>query len=589
MSDQRNRKMDLTAIGRMLLIDHRELILTAQNSTPMAFVLDMWNISLFLAVTFLSARGFPLIAPPLALRVHSQDNVHRHLRSTASSHPTAHLNNAGEASIGDITIVIPSNDGKSKFGTFSPVGNPSIAEAARHLANKAFWFADGLVDTSVVSVPIEATDSSLFDKLCQTDVLIALGIQSKDEMEYLGRLFVTRRTRETSLRTRQCHFALDCSKNLPAVVGPFDEENPSLQAKFLPWTQNATARRLFEQMTAAFSRWTSDDFCYALMIFLNQFSGSKIDWVKYSIDATWEKGPVQNAKEIYGMVTKCKDCIASCLADETCRECVGKLTKVDSRDQVSSYRTLISYESDLLREFSQCILTRNNVFGCDAKIPTIPKVKALSTWRGKPLTEEAGRAILVGHLDDPAAPDVGLKTDVSWKVACGANVAYDQFPSQNQLFYPAARGRDLWYDPVFRVETIDGRHVWCTRHYRVRPGPKPGTFRFSVLDNGVTSDEFWNIVGAADDLSWVVFHYAGAAAAVGQRYLGGLLCTADGSLPDESELPVIWDCLRSAGIQPWELYTVKYDPTAPGAIAAGPPPLDTYRASVLKSRAVETA
>lgn len=54
------------------------------------------------------------------------------------------------------------------------------------------------------------------------------------------------------------------------------------------------------------------------------------------------------------------------------------------------------------------------------------------------------------------------------------------------------------------------------RHYRVRNGQVPGTFRFSVLDNGVTSDEFWTIVGAADDLSWVVFHYAGAAGAVGQ-------------------------------------------------------------------------
>ena len=54
------------------------------------------------------------------------------------------------------------------------------------------------------------------------------------------------------------------------------------------------------------------------------------------------------------------------------------------------------------------------------------------------------------------------------------------------------------------------------RHYKVRSGELPGTFRFSVLDNGVTSDEFWTIVGAADDLSWVVFHYAGAAGAVGQ-------------------------------------------------------------------------
>ena len=50
----------------------------------------------------------------------------------------------------------------------------------------------------------------------------------------------------------------------------------------------------------------------------------------------------------------------------------------------------------------------------------------------------------------------------------------------------------------------------------MRDETAPGTFRFSVLDNGVTSDEFWTIVGAAEDLSWVVFHYAGAAGAVGQ-------------------------------------------------------------------------
>lgn len=38
----------------------------------------------------------------------------------------------------------------------------------------------------------------------------------------------------------------------------------------------------------------------------------------------------------------------------------------------------------------------------------------------------------------------------------------------------------------------------------------------SIQSTGVTSDEFWTILGAADDLSWVVFHYAGAAGAVGQ-------------------------------------------------------------------------
>jgi hypothetical protein len=102
-----------------------------------------------------------------------------------------------------------------------------------------------------------------------------------------------------------------------------------------------------------------------------------------------------------------------------------------------------------------------------------------------------------------------------------------------------------------------------------------------VLDNGVTSNEFWAIVGAADDLAWVVFHYAGAASAVGQRYLGGLLCTPDGQLPPPEQLPKIWDCFRSAGIQPWELYQVDNDGASPGALEAGPPPLDSFRAEVL--------
>jgi len=144
----------------------------------------------------------------------------------------------------------------------------------------------------------------------------------------------------------------------------------------------------------------------------------------------------------------------------------------------------------------------------------------------------------------------------------------------------------MWYDPVFRVETLDGRHVWCKRHYKVRPQTAAaGTFRLSVLDNGVTSDEFWTIVHAADDLSWIVFHYAGAAKTVGLRYLGGLLCTPDGSLPPAAELPRIWDAFRSAGIQPWELYAVDNRQDTPGAVAAGPPPLDFYRRAVLERRA----
>ena len=42
-----------------------------------------------------------------------------------------------------------------------------------------------------------------------------------------------------------------------------------------------------------------------------------------------------------------------------------------------------------------------------------------------------------------------------------------------------------------QVKTLDGRLVWRRRHYRVRRAKQPGTFNFSVLDNGVISKEYW--------------------------------------------------------------------------------------------------
>jgi len=105
-----------------------------------------------------------------------------------------------------------------------------------------------------------------------------------------------------------------------------------------------------------------------------------------------------------------------------------------------------------------------------------------------------------------------------------------------------------------------------------------------VLDNGVISNEFWTIGGVADDLSWIVFHYSGAASKVGQRYIGGLVCTPDGALPPPEKEAEIWEALERVRIQPWELYVVDNDPNNPGAIAAGPPPTTYYRDDVLKAR-----
>mmetsp|Transcript_22681 Transcript_22681/g.45926 ORF Transcript_22681/g.45926 Transcript_22681/m.45926 type:complete len:560 (+) Transcript_22681:55-1734(+) len=505
------------------------------------------------------------------------------LSSTHAPHPPASSEAFTEQNkLGSVTLLIPSTDEdagvyRSKFGEKSPVSCPSYLSAAKQLARKISHFSDGQIFTNVVSASDNDGDK---DACLKANALIALGLTSPTDIRCLSEIFRERRTKQSLSPTpNMCQFAVECGTNTYApIVGPYDEANPSIFATLVPWSDEAFGKRLSEQMNDLFHKQTSDEFALALMLFFNRFSGYNVPWVQHSIDVTWEKGIVQNAKEIFAMITKCGPCIAKCLNDDNCSQCIKALDKIDTRDQVTSYRTVVSFESELLRDFSLCILQKNNIFECKAEIPTLPKVKPMSTFRGKDMTTETARGIIIGHLADTKESLEGSRQlDVSWKVACGANVAYDQFPSQNQLFYPSAKGKDLWYDPVFRVETIDGRNVWCKRHYKVRTGETPGTFRFSVLDNGVTSNEFWTVVGAADDLSWVVFHYAGAAGAVGQRYLGGLLCTPDGALPPEKELEEIWEVFRSAEIEPWELFVVDNNEVSIGAQEAGPPPLDYYR------------
>lgn len=84
------------------------------------------------------------------------------------------------------------------------------------------------------------------------------------------------------------------------------------------------------------------------------------------------------------------------------------MTEIDTSDQVTSYRTIVSFESKLLEEFSYCILQQNNVFECDASIPKIPHVKPMKTWRGQALTKMVARGLLIGHLNDVNAPEVRI-------------------------------------------------------------------------------------------------------------------------------------------------------------------------------------
>ena len=135
----------------------------------------------------------------------------------------------------------------------------------------------------------------------------------------------------------------------------------------------------------------------------------------------------------------------------------------------------------------------------------------------------------------------------------------------------------MWYDPVFKVQTLDGTEVWRRRHYRVRRGNSPGRFRFTVLDNGVLSDEYWRILDADDDLDWAVFYYSGAASAAGTSYTGALIVTRDGSWPEAMRDPSsetyqrIKSALGRGGIELWEVYEVTNSIRAGNNLAGFPP------------------
>ena len=308
--------------------------------------------------------------------------------------------------VGKVAFLLPDNSNEiaSKFGSRSPCLNPSILEATEQLCRKVKWFSDDKVDAKIYEVGESVNDVMTKRELMEADALVALNLGNDQDIESVKEIFSIRKS--FSGDKKLCQFALGCVDDFPTVVSNFDKEKPSISSTLFPWSNDASAKRMVEQMSTLFDNWTSDDFTFALMLFFNQYSGTPIDWVKHSIDATWEKGPIRNAQEFYSMVTNCGDCVAKCVADEKCKECLDALTAVDTRDQVASYRTVVSYESDLLRDFSFCILQKNNVFGCSAKIPTLPKVNPVTSWRGKALTKEVARSILIGHLDDNGAPQV---------------------------------------------------------------------------------------------------------------------------------------------------------------------------------------
>jgi len=325
-------------------------------------------------------------------------------------------------------------------------------------------------------------------------------------------------------------------------------------AATLPWARANRDAELLDNARRLFDRRTPSDFLFATLLLLD----GAVAPVR-----TLTMNKRTTLANIACMARNCGSEVVSCVSDPQCKAALDCLEACSLNDQVCSYRCIVSYESPKFEAFTLCVLQKHNCLGNSAERPLLPAINPMTHFRGQPVTHEVAEELLIGWLARPGSGMMAPQAQhlpYSWMVVSGVNEAYDSFPSQHQIFYRAAKGKTMWYDPVFKVRTLAGEWEWRKRHYRVKRDKEPGRFIFSVLDNGVTSSEYWAVVDVADDLSWGLFAYSGAAAAAGQAYSGAVFATPDGMWPAAQHLERVAAAHDACGIKLFELHEVDNSP-----------------------------
>lgn len=418
---------------------------------------------------------------------------------------------------------------------FTPVSDHLFMRQAKRLK----WVDEGyemLVFTDNVCRLDAENASSLRSELSRADILVIVAVTNQESATWIQNY-------SENIQNLIC-FESSASRNLVNKLGGSyvqAERERNFFDKIVGFSGSKNvneSEEVVRTVSEAWDRHNSDDIRFCLLVIINAYIR-----------------PVPILKNLRAkgfstlncMVKNCGTQILNCLLDSNCRKALQCLNQCSPVDQVCNYRCIASYESPNLEAFSLCVLQKNNCLELDAKIPEKPYVVPMVKFQGKDLCHETAEDLFVGWLGS---------LDWSWRVVAGQNPAYDQFPCQFQLFYRGKAKGSFWYEPVFQVKTLEGKMVWRRRKYRVKRGKIPGTFNFSVLDNGVVSNEFWTIVDVSDDLSWGLFHYSGAARVAGQSYTGAVFVTPDGAYPSDMESRRTVLALERCGIKDWELYTV---------------------------------
>eukprot|EP00468_Gymnochlora_sp_CCMP2014_P013688 CAMPEP_0167750178 /NCGR_PEP_ID=MMETSP0110_2-20121227/5843_1 /TAXON_ID=629695 /ORGANISM="Gymnochlora sp., Strain CCMP2014" /LENGTH=546 /DNA_ID=CAMNT_0007635463 /DNA_START=186 /DNA_END=1826 /DNA_ORIENTATION=+ len=438
---------------------------------------------------------------------------------------------AADPSSPKLLAIFPKDDQSPiKFPRSLDFGRPNATwgEVMEQMKRRLAWTEDGF-DLTILDAN-DLTAEELLSHAINTDIFFFIGLgANKTAAELIG----------TNTQIIPSGVCLGCSSDLEEL-SRFDFQPASsfrigrqLNVPFLPpWSFASQLGRLFKTVDELFSRGNHLDLYYAFLTLIDKVKPVGLVGANSKLDL----------RGLYCLLKKCRKPLRSCLSSPECKKCVDELDKVGLRDQVKAYSIIRSYESREFERLSLCINEKNNCLRNNAQRPLLPNVTPMKTFRGEPLTWEAAETILIGRRNE--------NNPLSWMLVCGQNPAYDEFPCQYQMFYRGKAKKSLWYNPVFKLFTPDGKEVWRKSDYKVRRDEVPGKFKFSFCDNGVTSQENWHIIDASDDLSWAVLYYSGAAATAGQAYVGAMLATHDGKWPDPSELPRITKALESAGI-PW--------------------------------------
>ncbi|KAJ0039901.1 hypothetical protein Pint_26995 [Pistacia integerrima] len=422
-------------------------------------------------------------------------------------------------------------------GSVSPLKCATWQEVMLHTAKRLKWVDEGyemVVFTDNLSHSSDQTVVNLQKELNHADILLIVAVTDQESVEWI----------QENSRNVPNIISFDSSLNLLNKLGGtyvHSETKGTIFDKIVGVAQPKKANEsveVIQTVSEAWDRHNSDDIRFCLLVIINAYIRPV---------PTLQNLRSKGFSTLNCMVQNCGPQILNCLLDPNCRKALQCLNQCSPVDQVCNYRCIASYESPNLEAFSLCVLQKNNCLELDAKIPEKPYVPPMAKFRGKDLSHETAEDLFVGWLGS---------LDWSWRVVAGQNPAYDQFPCQYQLFYRGKAKGSFWYEPVFQVRTLEGLLVWRRRKYRVKRDKIPGTFYFTVLDNGVVSKEFWTIVYVSDDFSWGLFHYHGAARVAGQSYTGAVLVSPNGAYPSETERSRLVTALDKCGIKEWELFTV---------------------------------